>query len=123
MHTLLAGLQTDHEGTREIDAVSRVRQGMKAMLRLGSAWHDVKAQITAITEKRLDARNFILCTDDCHPGTLVHEGHMNRVVRHAIECGCDPIVALQMATLNTAAHFGLTGNSDPSLRDDPLTLS
>ncbi len=101
------GPADDHEGTAEADAVARVRQGMRAMLRLGSAWYDVKAQITAITERGLDPRNFILCTDDCHCGTLVNDGHMDRVVRHAIDCGCDPLVALQMATLNTATHFGL----------------
>ena len=101
------GPADDHEGTREEDAVNRARQGMRAMLRLGSAWYDVEKQITAVTERGLDPRNFILCTDDCHPGTLVYEGHMNRVVKHAIECGCDPVVALQMATLNTATHFGL----------------
>ncbi|MBM9594536.1 adenine deaminase [Roseitranquillus sediminis] len=101
------GPADDHEGTREEDAIARVRQGMRAMLRLGSAWYDVKAQITAVTEKGLDPRNFILCTDDCNAGTLVHDGHMDRVVRHAIECGCDPLVALQMATVNTATHFGL----------------
>ena len=77
------------------------------MMRLGSAWYDVKAQITAVTEKGLDPRGFILCTDDCHSGTLVNDGHMNRVLRHAIDCGCDPLVALQMATINTATHFGL----------------
>jgi adenine deaminase len=66
------------------DAIARVRQGMRAMLRLGSAWYDVATQIKAITEKGLDSRNFILCTDDCHSGTLVNDGHMNRVVRHAI---------------------------------------
>ncbi|MEL7173481.1 MAG: GTPase, partial [Pseudomonadota bacterium] len=59
---------------REVDAIARVRQGMRAMLRLGSAWYDVAAQITAITEKKLDSRNFILCTDDCHSGTLVNDG-------------------------------------------------
>ena len=101
------GPADDHEGTREADAIARVRQGMRAMLRLGSAWYDVKAQITAVTEKGLDPRNFILCTDDCHSGTLVHDGHMDRVVRHAIDCGLDPLVALQMATINTATHFGL----------------
>jgi adenine deaminase len=66
------------------DAIARVRQGMKAMLRLGSAWYDVASQIKAITEQGLDSRSFILCTDDSHSGTLVHDGHMNRVVRHAI---------------------------------------
>jgi adenine deaminase len=101
------GPADDHEGTREEDAIARVRQGMKAMLRLGSAWHDVAAQVKAITEKGLDSRNFILCTDDSHSGTLVHEGHMNRVVRHAIAQGLPPVTAIQMATLNTAEHFGL----------------
>ena len=101
------GPSDDHEGTRSEDAIARVRQGMKAMLRLGSAWYDVATQVKAITEKGLDSRNFILCTDDSHSGTLVHEGHMNRVVRHAIAQGLNPITALQMATLNTAQHFGV----------------
>ncbi|MFZ0548660.1 MAG: adenine deaminase [Candidatus Promineifilaceae bacterium] len=101
------GAADDHEGTRKEDAVARVRQGMKAMLRLGSAWYDVAEQVKAITEQGLDSRNFILCTDDSHSGTLVHDGHMNRVVRHAIAQGLPAITAIQMATLNTAEHFGL----------------
>ena len=117
------GPADDHEGTREEDAIARVRQGMRAMLRLGSAWYDVESQITAVTEKGLDPRNFILCTDDCHSGTLVNDGHMNRVVRHAIDCGLDPLVALQMATLNTACHFGLErelGSITPGRRADVI---
>lgn len=101
------GPADDHEGTRLEDAITRARQGMKAMLRLGSAWYDVAAQVKAITEQKLDNRNFILCTDDSHSGTLVQEGHMNRVVRHAIAQGLPPMAAIQMATLNTAVHFGV----------------
>lgn len=115
------GPADDHEGTCETDAIARVRQGMRAMMRLGSAWYDVQSQITAITEKGLDPRSFILCTDDCHSGTLVNEGHMNRVVRNAIACGCDPLIALQMATINTATHFGLErelGSLTPGRRAD-----
>ena len=121
-HAYVAGgAADDHEGTAEADAIARVRQGMRSMLRLGSAWYDVESQITAITEKGLDPRNFLLCTDDCHSGTLVHEGHMNRVVRHAIDCGCDPLIALQMASINTATHFGLErelGSIAPGRRAD-----
>ncbi len=120
------GPADDHEGTREMDAIARVRQGMRAMLRLGSAWYDVKAQITAVTEKGIDPRSFILCTDDCHSGTLVNEGHMNRVVRHAIDCGLDPLIALQMATINTATHFGLErelGSITPGRRADCILTS
>ncbi|MBF9034916.1 amidohydrolase family protein [Rhodobacterales bacterium HKCCE2091] len=120
------GPADDHEGTQESDAVARMRQGMRAMLRLGSAWYDVKAQITAVTEKGLDPRGIILCTDDCHSGTLVHDGHMNRVYRHAVECGCDPLVAMQMCTINTATHFGLErelGSIAPGRRADMILTS
>ena len=126
-HAYVAGgAADDHEGTRLIDAVARVRQGMRAMLRLGSAWHDVERQIAAITQEGLDSRNFILCTDDCHSGTLVHDGHMNRVVRHAVACGADPLTALQMASLNTATHFGLErelGSIAPGRRADFIITS
>jgi adenine deaminase len=102
------GPEDDHEGTRPEDAVARIRQGMKAMLRYSSAWHDVAEGIKAITEKQLDPRHFILCSDDCHASTLVDEGHMDRVLRHAIQQGLAPMTALQMATLNTAEHFGVS---------------
>ncbi|WP_299507264.1 adenine deaminase [uncultured Roseobacter sp.] len=120
------GPADDHEGTCEADAIARMRQGMRSMIRLGSAWYDVESQITAITEKGLDPRNMILCTDDSHSGTLVNDGHMNRVVRHAIDCGCDPVVALQLATINTATHFGLEreiGSLTPGRRADVILTS
>ena len=120
------GPQDDHEGTRMEDAIARVRQGMKAMLRLGSAWYDVAEQIKAVTEAGIDSRNLILCTDDCHSGTLVHDGHMDRVVRHAIAQGLKPVTAIQMASLNTAQHFGLErelGSVTPGRRADFLIVS
>ena len=120
------GPADDHEGTRAIDAAARVRQGMKAMLRLGSAWYDVAEQVKAVTEMGLDPRNFILCTDDCHSGTLVHDGHMNRVVRHAIAQGLKPVTAIQMATLNTAAALwsgARIGSITPGRRADFLLVS
>lgn len=103
------GAQDDHEGTRLEDAIERARQGMKVMLRYGSAWHDVAAQLPAVLEKGLDPRSFILCTDDSHSQTLVDEGHMDRVLRHAISEGLAPLRAIQMATINTAEHFGVSG--------------
>ena len=120
------GAADDHEGTTEEDALARVRNGMRSMMRLGSAWYDVETQITAITERGIDPRNFILCTDDCMAETLVNDGHMNRVVRHAIDCGCDPLIALQMATINTATHFGLErelGSIAPGRRADMIVTS
>ena len=58
-HAYVAGGPADdHEGTRSDDAVARVRQGMRAMLRLGSAWYDVAAQIKAVTEQRPRSAQF-----------------------------------------------------------------
>ena len=102
------GAEDDHEGTHLEDAVERVRQGMKAMLRYGSSWFDVASQVGAITDLGLDPRRFILCTDDSHAQTISQDGHMDRVLRHAIEQGLDPLTAIQMCTLNTAEHFGLS---------------
>ena len=97
----------DHEGTRLEDAVARARQGMWVMMRYGSAWHDVAAQVRAVTELGMDSRHFLLCTDDSHSETLIDEGHMDRVVRHAVSLGLNPVTAIQMATINAAEYFGL----------------
>jgi len=108
-HAYVAGGPSDcHEGTRVEDATARVRQGMYTMLRQGSAWHNVVAQLPAITRQGIDSRHFLLCTDDRHPGTLFEDGHMDDVVRLAIAEGVPPITAVQMATLNTAEHFGVS---------------
>ena len=77
------------------------------MMRQGSAWHDVEALVKAVTEKRLDSRRFILCTDDSHSHTLITKGHMDKVVRFAISQGLSPMAAIQMATINTAERFGV----------------
>jgi len=120
------GPQDDHEGTRLEDAVARVRQGMRVMMRYGSAWHDVATQVRAITEQKLDGRYFILCTDDSHSATLVTQGHMDRVLRHAIAQGLTPLQAIQMATINTAEYFGVSrdmGMIAPGRYGDVLLVS
>jgi len=108
-HAYAAGGPSDcHEGTRPEDVIARVRQGMFAILRQGSAWQDLTPQLRAITEMGLDPRHILLCTDDRHAGTILTQGHMDDVVRLAISQGIPPLVALRMATLNTAEHFGVT---------------
>jgi len=102
-----SGITGCHEGTTPEDTVWRLRMGMYAKLRRGSAWHDVAATIKAHTELGLDPRHILLVTDDRSPESLVEEGHMNFVVRHAIQQGVRPITAFQMATLNTAERFGV----------------
>lgn len=102
------GAQDDHEGTTARDAVERVRQGMKVMMRCASGWEDVTEQVKAVTEYGQDSRHFLLCTDDCHAETLVNEGHIDRAVRLVMSLGVAPMQAIQMATINTADHFGVS---------------
>ena len=102
-----AGISSCHESTTAADALNRLRLGMYAMMREGSAWHDIKATIKSLTETRSDSRRAVLVSDDSHPETLLSTGHLNHVVRRAIEEGLDPIRAIQAVTINTAECFGV----------------
>ena len=102
-----AGITADHELVTPEDALARLRLGMYAMLRRGSAWQDVAATIRAHTEWGVDPRRIVLVTDDRSSESLLEEGHMNFVVRDAIRQGVRPVTAIQMATLNAAERFGV----------------
>ncbi len=102
------GIESCHEGTRPEDALTRLRLGMYAKMREGSAWHDIKANVKALTEYKVDSRRALLVTDDTHPHTLLAVGHLDHVVRRAIEEGVGPVEAIQMATLNVAECFGVS---------------
>lgn len=105
-----SGITGCHESTTAEEIVWRLRHGMYAKLRQGSASPDVAATIKAHTEMGLDPRRLLLVTDDRSPEAIVDEGHMDFVVRHAIRQGVVPMTAFQMATLNTAERFGVAGD-------------
>ena len=104
---IAAGARCCHESTREIDALTKMRLGMYAQLREGSAWHDLKEVARAVTKHEVDSRFACLVSDDAHPNTLLKEGHLDHIVTRAVQEGVDPVTAIQMATINTAACFGL----------------
>jgi len=100
-----AGITSCHESTSKEAGLAKVRLGIYAMIREGSAWRDLAEVIRAATETRIDTRRICIVSDDRHPEHLLSEGHMDHIVRRAIEEGVDPVTAIQMATLNTAEHF------------------
>lgn len=102
-----AGIRCCHESTRAEDALAKMRMGMYAMLREGSAWHDLKNVAQAITKHNVDSRYACLVADDAHPHTLITNGHLDYIIKRAIEEGIDPIEAIQMCTVNVAQCFGL----------------
>ena len=101
-----AGVDSDHETVLRGDALAKLRAGMWVQLREGSAWHDVEKLAPVLLEDGVDSRHALLVTDDMHPETLATVGHLNHAVRTAIAAGIDPLVAIQMATVNAAEYMG-----------------
>lgn len=106
LHSYIAsGVRCCHESTRKEDALEKMRLGMYAMIREGSAWHDLKEVIRSITEENIDTRYAVLISDDTHPHTLLHDGHLDHIVRRAVAEGVDVLTAIQMVTINCAQCF------------------
>ena len=122
---IASGVRCCHESTREEDSLAKMRLGMYAMLREGSAWHDLKEVGKAITKHEVDSRFACLISDDAHPHTLIEKGHLDHIVKRAIEEGIDPITAIQMVTINVAQCFHLDhemGSVSPSKCADMVLI-
>ena len=100
-----AGIQSDHECTTEQEAREKLRSGMHIMIRQGTCAKNLQTLLPAVNEKT--ARRMMWCSDDRHPHDLIAEGHIDSIVFEAIQSGLDPILAIQMATLNPAEYFKL----------------
>ena len=102
---IASGVRCCHESTRAEDALAKMRLGQYAQLRYGSAWHDLPELAHAIVDNDIDTRFANLVSDDTHPHTLVEDGHLDHVLRVAVECGIPAIEAIQMVTINVATCF------------------
>lgn len=100
-----AGIRNDHEAVTAAEAIARVRRGIHVLVREGSAAKDLLALLPAINER--NSRRFSFCTDDKHLDELAEEGTVNYAAELAIKKGLDPLIAIQMATLNNAVCHGI----------------
>ncbi|MBF8982699.1 adenine deaminase, partial [Lutibacter sp. B2] len=117
-----ARIHTDHECATVEEMHDRISRGMYVLLRQGSACHNLKELLKGVT--LLNSRRCILCADDCQPKTILSIGHLDNHLRMCVEEGIDPIVAIQMASLNAAECFGLEdrGAIVPGLRADIVLM-
>jgi adenine deaminase len=120
---LCGGIGSDHECTGLEEAREKLAKGMHIMLREGSQARDLEALaplVTAQTRQRC-----MLVSDDCHPEDLLEQGHMNRVLKRAMELSIDPITAIQLVSLNPARYFGLRtlGAIAPGYQADMVLLN
>ncbi|MDP3016810.1 MAG: adenine deaminase C-terminal domain-containing protein, partial [Deltaproteobacteria bacterium] len=119
---LSAGIRSDHECTNLKEAKEKLKNGMWIMVREGTTARNLKDLLPLVTPK--NSRRFFFVTDDRHPKELLEEGHINSMVKQAIRRGLDPILAIQMATLNPAEYFRLDdlGAIAPGYRADIITF-
>ena len=119
---LTAGIRSDHECTTPKEAKEKLKNGMWIMIREGTTARNLRSLIPLVHPK--NSRRFLFVTDDRHPKELLEEGHINSMVRQAIRWGMDPILAIQMATLNTAEYFRLDdlGAIAPGYRADIVSF-
>jgi adenine deaminase len=100
-----AGIQSDHECVTLEEARQRIRLGMWLMIREGSAAQNLNALLPLIQELHPPRAFFV--TDDRDPIDLTTRGHMDSMVRQAIERGLEPVEAIRLASYNTAQYFRL----------------
>jgi len=117
-----AGIRSDHECTTAEEALEKVRKGMMVFIREGTAAKNLDALLPLV--KPENATRFAFCTDDRHPLDLGSQGHMDDIVRKAIQKGLDPVLAIRLASYHPATHFGLhdRGAIAPGFKADFMVL-
>lgn len=117
-----AGIMSDHECTGVEEAKEKLRRGLSIMIREGSQTRNLAALLPAVTPATAD--RFMFCTDDKDVRDLLEEGQIDYMVRTAIASGLDPILAVRLASYNTARYFGLrqAGAVLPGYRADLAVL-
>lgn len=117
-----AGIRSDHECTDATEAIEKMARGQWIMIREGTAAKNLNALLPLCKPPYCSRAMF--CTDDRHPEDLLHEGHMDAIIRKAVEKGVKPAVAVKMCTLNAATYFGLKnyGAVSPGYHADLVVL-
>jgi len=117
-----AGIGSDHECVGPQEAREKIRAGMRIFIREGSAAHNLDGLVRLVND--LNLRRFCLVSDDRHPQDLLSDGHLDWILRRAIERGLNPAAAIQMVTLNPAEYFRLhnRGAVAPGLLADLVVL-
>jgi adenine deaminase len=100
-----AGFRADHECYSAEETLAKLRNGMYAMIRESSVAHFLAENLRVITEHKAKADRIGFCTDDVSATDILSKGHLDHLVRMAIQRGLTPMRAIQMATINCAQIY------------------
>ena len=100
-----SGVANDHECTSAEELKDKIRRGIYALVRQGTACQDVVNLLPGIDEKNY--RFCLFCTDDRQAWSIEKEGSIDNNYRLAVSEGMDPLMAICMATINAAECFSL----------------
>jgi adenine deaminase len=105
---IAAGVRSDHESTTLEEAQEKLRNGMHIMIRQGTVTKNLRELLPAVNSMNSD--NFSFVTDDRSPSELLSSGHINNIVAESVRSGLDPVIAVKLATINTARYFKLANH-------------
>ncbi len=100
---IAAGITTDHECFTYEEGLDKLQQGMKVLIREGSAAKNFNALIDLLPQF---PDHIMFCSDDKHPDDLI-VGHINQLAARALAHGCELFDVLRAACLNPVLHYGL----------------
>ncbi len=120
-----SGMRSDHESYSSDEALEKLRSGLYVMIRESSIVRFLKENLRMIYESKVDARRVAFCTDDVTATDVLQGGHLDAMVRQAVELGVDPVTAIQMATINCAELYQIddtVGSITPGRAGDILVV-
>jgi adenine deaminase len=119
---LAAGISTDHESYGLEEALEKRRRGCWVLIREASNARNLHDLLPLV--RRYGPAFTAFCTDDREPDELLRDGHINQMVRVAVEEGIDPADALLLGSLHPALCHGLRdrGALAPGYVADVLVL-
>lgn len=101
-----AGVESDHECTDYNEALEKLSRGQWIMIREGTASKNLDSLCGLIKEPLYN--RCLFATDDKHPGDLIEQGHIDYIIKKAIESGADAKYCYKVATYNAATYFKLS---------------
>jgi adenine deaminase len=100
-----AGVSLDHESYSAEETLEKLRNGINVIIRQSAAAPFLEENIRVVTEFGANTGRVAFCTDDVSATDLLGRGHLDALVRQAIDLGVPPVTAIQMATINCATMY------------------